>query len=116
MFNMRLSLLRRSFIEKTIVASLGTWRHFDEQSLPLSQYLALRIQDLCLAPMLSAFATGEAAFQAQRRAAGNRAQVIDLQVAGHGDEAAGADSLAHAFVEKRGDDAAGQITRMAFAG
>ena len=45
---------------------------------------------------------------------GTGRQVVDLHVAGHGSETAGANGLAHDFVEQRGDDAAVQVAGVAF--
>ena len=42
------------------------------------------------------------------------AEVVDLHVAGHGEDVEGAVELAHGFVEKRGDDAAVDVGGWAF--
>ena len=43
-----------------------------------------------------------------------RAEVIDLHVAGHGEDVEGAVELAHGFIEKRGDDASVDVAGRAF--
>ena len=44
--------------------------------------------------------------EGERLAEGDGAKVLDFEMAGHGEDAAGAVGFAHGFVEKGGDDAA----------
>jgi hypothetical protein len=88
--------------------------YVDKESLAPSQCGPFSVNNLCFGPVFAALAADYAALQANGRAGGNRAAVVDLDVAGHGSKTQCADGLAHDFVEQCGDDAAVQIAGVAF--
>src|SRR5258708_6208322 len=63
---------------------------------------------------LAAFAAEVAADEDERLVERGRAEVVDLHVAGHGEDVEGAVEFAHGLVEERGDDAAVDVAGRAF--
>src|ERR1700729_1864057 len=63
---------------------------------------------------LSAFPAEVAAGEDKRLVEGDGAKVVDLHVAGHGEDVEGAVEFAHGLVEERGDDATVNVTRRTF--
>ncbi len=87
--------------------------HIDKETFALCQCRPFSVKYFCFGPVFAALAANHAALHADRRAGGNRAAVVDLHLASHGGDAAGADSLAHGLVKQCGDDASVQIAGMA---
>lgn len=90
--------------------------HLDEQALAVREDGSGVVKDAGFGPVLVALVMVDAAFETNGRSAGNRASVVHLHVAGHADDVAGADGLAHGFVEQGGDNAAVHIAAWAFEG
>lgn len=67
------------------------------------------VGDFRFALMAAAMCLDVARGERERLAERNRAKVVDLHVAGHGHDTAGAVSLAHGFVKKGRDDAAVRV-------
>ena len=55
-----------------------------------------------------------AAYEDERLVEGNGTEIVDLHVAGHGEDVEGAVELAHGFVEQRCNDAAVDVAWGAF--
>ncbi len=88
------------------VCGFAGWVDFNEQRLGAGEDFAGGVEDAGLGVVLAAIALNGAGLNADARSRRDRAQVVDLDVAGHGRESLGADCLAHGFVKERGDDAA----------
>src|SRR5438045_760273 len=108
----RNSSVRCRFAAEGHALMAGT--HFDKQALAVSQDRSGIVKDAGLGPMLAAFVMVDAAFEANGRTAENRAPVVHLHVTCHTYHVAGADGLAHGFVEQGGDDAAVEKAARAF--
>ena len=80
----------------------------------MGQYRSLSVEDFGLGPMLSALVSRDQAVNSKGRAGGNGAQIVDLNVAGHGDEAARSNCLAHGLIQEGRNHAAVQVAGMAF--
>jgi len=82
----------------------------------LCQDDAFGVENAGFSEMPAPPAADDAPFDAQRHAAGNWAQVLDLQFARDRGVALRTYSFAHGFIEQRGDDAAVQVAGMAVEG
>jgi hypothetical protein len=75
------------------------------------QQLPRGIRKLSFGVVTAAGGAGVAAGQGERDAEGNGPKVVDFEVAGHGEDAAGAVGFAHGLIEKGSDDTAMGVAR-----
>lgn len=108
------SSVRCGFAGEDDTLMAGT--HLDEQAFAVREDGSGVVKDAGFGPVLAALVMVHAAFEANGCIAGNRTSVVHFHVAGHTHHVAGANSLAHGFVEEGGDDAAVHVAARAFKG
>ena len=93
----------------------------DEETVGAGEDGAVRVLDFCLMKELAVWcsvglrrAAEVAADEDEGLVEGHGAEVVDLHVAGHGEDVERAVELAHGFVEEGGDDAAVDVAGRAF--
>lgn len=86
----------------------------DEEALGAGEDCAVGVVDLGLVEELAALAAEVAAGEHEQLVERGGAKVIDLHVAGHGEDAEGTVELAHGLVEQGGDDASMNVAGRAF--
>jgi len=85
--------------------------NLDEDGFAAGKNLAGGVGELRFAVVASAVGFQVARSEGERRGEGDRAEVVDGEMARHGENAAGAVRFAHGFVEQGGDDAAVGVAR-----
>ena len=86
----------------------------DEEALGSGENGAVRVLDFGLVEELAALAAEVAAGEDKRLVERDGTKVVDLHVAGHGEDVEGPVELAHGLVEERGNDATVDVPRGAF--
>lgn len=86
----------------------------DEDSVAAGEYGSVGGLDLGLVEELSSFSAQVTAFELKRLKEGDGLEVVDLHVAGDGEDIERAVDLAHGLVEKSGDDASMDVAGWAF--
>ncbi len=86
----------------------------DEEAFGSGENVAVGVLDFGLVEELAAFAAEVAAGEDKRLVEGDGAKVVDLHVAGHGEDVEGAVEFAHGLVEERGNDASVDVPRGTF--
>ena len=81
----------------------------EEEAFGAGQDGAVGVDELGGVVELAAVAAEMAGDEAERGVDGRGAEVVDLHVAGHGEEIEGAVELGHGFVHEDGDDAAMEV-------
>ena len=86
----------------------------DEEAFGASQDGPVGALDFCLMEELAPFTVEVAAGEDKRLIEGDGVEIVDLHVAGHGEDVEGTVELAHGFVEEGGYYASVNVTRGAF--
>ena len=68
-----------------------TGMDLNEETFCLGENVASCTENPCFSPVLAAFAADEATLEPNRRSGVDRAEVVDLHLAGHGRQATRAD-------------------------